>query len=99
MTERYRFGRFVVDPDRMTLQRDGLLLDVKPRVLDLLLALVTRSNETVTRETLLAEVWRSDAATLNNLAQHVFLLRETLGESGAAVQTVPRVGYRLVMDV
>lgn len=99
MTERYRFGRFVVDPDRMTLHRDGLLLDVKPRVLDLLLALVTRSNETVTRETLLAEVWRSDAATSNNLAQHVFLLRETLGESGGAVQSVPRVGYRLVMDV
>lgn len=99
MTERYRFGRFVVDPERMTLHRDGLLLDVKPRVLDLLLALVTRPNETVTRETLLTEVWRSDSATLNNLAQHVFLLRETLGEAGAAVQTVPRVGYRLVMDV
>ena len=69
---------------------------------DVLIALLVRDGQLVTKDELLKEVWPDTFVEEGNLARHIFLLRKTLGETpdGASyVETVPKRGYRFVGPV
>ena len=81
------------------LWRGDALVEVAPRALDLLGALVARAGDVATKEELLREVWPDTFVEEANLSVNVAALRKALGEgpSGHAyIQTVPRRGYRFV---
>jgi DNA-binding winged helix-turn-helix (wHTH) protein len=95
----YRFGPFRVDPIREQLWRGDREVPLNRKAVRLLLALIERSGEVVSKEDLLQRVWPQRGATANNLTQHVFMLRGALGESTGKqryVLTVPGVGYQFV---
>lgn len=95
----YRFGPFRVDPQREQLLRGDAVVPLNRKALQLLVALIERRGEIVTKEELLAVVWPRRGASLNNLTQHVFMLRGALGEAPGTqryVLTVPGVGYQFV---
>jgi DNA-binding response OmpR family regulator len=78
---------------------DGREVGLRPREMDLLLALLARRNQAVSRPTLLAEVWgyRPDART-RTVDWHVAELRRKLEPDPSApryLRTVRHVGYRL----
>jgi two-component system, OmpR family, alkaline phosphatase synthesis response regulator PhoP len=78
----------------------GALIELRPREYDLLLALVRRQGEAVSRRDLLREVWGyNDDVESRTIDSHIVELRRRLHtESPAAVQivTTRKVGYRLM---
>ena len=93
---RYRFGTAEFDEARLDLRVGGLRVDVEQRPLQVLLALLRRAGEVVTKEELFDEVWSGRATVENVLTNAVAKLRRSLGVSDAErIQTVPRAGYRI----
>ena len=101
-TPRYRFAGHTLSPARRTLVREGRELPLIPRCFDLLVLLVERRNEAVSRHDILDAVWRDVVVTDGALSQAVRILRRTLGDDPrkpSFIRTVPRHGYRFVCDV
>ena len=98
-TPRYRFAGHTLSPARRTLVRDGREVPLIPRCFDLLVLLVERRNEAVSRHDILDAVWSDVVVTDGALSQAVRILRRTLGDDPREptfIRTVPRHGYRFV---
>ncbi|MXY24773.1 MAG: transcriptional regulator [Acidobacteria bacterium] len=98
---RYRFFGHILSPARRTLVRDGRELPLIPRYFDLLVLLVERRNEAVSRNEILDAVWSDVIVTDGALSQAVRILRRTLGDDPREptfIRTVSRHGYRFVCD-
>ena len=97
----YEFGEFRLDAKTPSLWRDGKLVQIFPKALEILVLLVCRSGAIVSREELLETVWRDAFVEESNITYTVSLLRKTLDENGKKhfIQTVPKRGYRFVADV
>ena len=96
------FGPFRMDVRRRILTRGGEPVSLPSKALDVLLALLARPGETLSKDELLKEVWPDTFVEEGNLTQMVFLLRKALGESDGGqplILTVPRQGYRFVGEL
>lgn len=94
-TSRWTFGRFVADEASRELRRDGTLIKLEPKPLDLLLLLLRHAGELVTKNELIETIWIGRVVTENVIARCVAKLREALGEAGAEhIVTVHGYGYR-----
>src|ERR1700739_417219 len=96
--ERYLcFGQFQVDLEREELLKEGSRVRLGFKVFQVLLALVERPGETVTREALRARLWPDTFVNYNaNVNTTVNKLRLVLGDSPENpmyVETIPRQGY------
>src|SRR5262244_1317522 len=103
--ERYLcFGQFQVDLQREELFKAGSQVRIPSKVFQVLLALVERPGEIVTREALRARLW-PDGTFVNydaNVNTTVNRLRLTLGDSPEKpiyVETIPRKGYCFLGNV
>lgn len=92
---RYRFGKAEYDASRLMLLLDNTPVNLEQRPLQVLAALLHRADEAVTREELFDAVWAGRPTVDNVLPNAMAKLRKALGEDGARIQTLPRVGYRL----
>src|SRR5215471_10396025 len=98
----YRFGPFLVDRARYRVYRGADVLELTPKLLDLLLHLVDHAGSLVTKEQLLDALWPGANVTDNALAQAVPELREALDDDAATprfIKTVARRGYRFIAPV
>ena len=89
-----RFGRFELRPLEHRLLADGEPVPLGGRAFDLLLALVRRPGELLTRNELIEQVWPGRVVEENNLSVQVNTLRKLLG--GEWLATVPGRGYRFI---
>ncbi|MGH9548908.1 MAG: winged helix-turn-helix domain-containing protein, partial [Terriglobales bacterium] len=101
---RYRFGPFDLDPSQGKLSRSGARVKLQDLPLRLLVLLVERPGEIVTREEVRQRLWPEDTFVEfdNSLGVAVRKLREALRDDADAprfVETVPRRGYRFVAPV
>jgi predicted ATPase/DNA-binding winged helix-turn-helix (wHTH) protein len=87
-----RFGRFELRPDERVLFADGEAVTLGARAFDVLVALTDRPGSLITKDDLLATVWRGLVVEENNLQVQVSALRKVLGQS--ALATIPGRGYR-----
>ena len=99
-----RFGIFELDPRCGELRRRGLKLELQAQPLGLLLALLERPGELVTREELRERLWAGDTfvAFDHGINTAVKKVRRALGDSAASprfVETLPRRGYRFIAPV
>src|SRR5712691_176847 len=88
----YRFGTFELQPNERRLLAGGEPVVLGPRAFDLLIALVERPGQLVTKEELLDCVWPKLVVEENNLQVQVSALRKILGQE--AIATIPGRGYR-----
>ena len=98
----YSFGPYTVDTGSYRLLRGDTVVQVSPKIIDLLLYLVARPSVLVTKDELFRALWPDVAVTDNALTQAVSELRQALGDdpsSPAYVQTVARRGYRFIATV
>jgi DNA-binding winged helix-turn-helix (wHTH) protein/Tfp pilus assembly protein PilF len=98
----YEFGPFRLDPEIRRLLHKGKTVNLMPRAFDLLLILVQRRPQLVTKEELLKQVWPDRFVEENNLTVMVSALRKALGDSYELheyIETVARHGYRFVARV
>ena len=103
-SSRYRFGPFELDAAQGRLLRSGSRVKLQDLPLRLLVLLVERPGEIVTREQLRQRLWPEDTFVEfdNSLGVAVRKLREALRDSADTprfVETVPRRGYRFVAPV
>ncbi len=89
-----RFGRFEIRALERHLLDEGEPVALGGRAFDLLLALVQRAGQLVTRNELIEQVWPGRVVEENNLSVQVNALRKVLG--GDVLITVPGRGYRFV---
>jgi DNA-binding winged helix-turn-helix (wHTH) protein len=98
-----RFGPFQVDQQRQEVTKSGSRLKLQGKVYQVLLALVEKQGEVVTREELRARLWPADTH-INydaNVNTTVNKLRQALGDSSEQplyIETIPRKGYCLVVQ-
>ena len=96
-----RFGTFQLDRKRLDLTKNGARLRLPGKVCQVLVALLERHGEIVTREELRARLWGSDTHVNfdANVNTTVNKLRQILGDSNEQsiyVQTIPRRGYSFI---
>jgi DNA-binding winged helix-turn-helix (wHTH) protein len=92
-----RFGRFELQPGERRLLADGRPVALGARAFDLLVALVARAGQLVSKNELLTLVWPGLVVEENNLQVQVSTLRKRLGPS--AVATIPGRGYRFELEL
>ncbi|HEU5459170.1 MAG TPA: winged helix-turn-helix domain-containing protein [Pyrinomonadaceae bacterium] len=98
----YEFGPFRLDPLKRRLMREGEVVRLTPKALELLLVLIEASGRTVEKDELLEKVWAGTIVEENNLNQNITALRKSLGDSrqdSQYIATIPGVGYRFVAEV
>jgi DNA-binding winged helix-turn-helix (wHTH) protein len=99
-TARYvRFGHIQIDQQRQRVIRDGNELRLQPKAFEVLIALLLKQGEVVTREQLKRTLWsiESQANHDAHLNTTINKLRRALGESidkVSYIETIPRRGYR-----
>jgi predicted ATPase/DNA-binding winged helix-turn-helix (wHTH) protein len=93
------FGPFCLRPTTHLLLEGDKSVQIGLRALDLLIALVERAGEVVSKEELLARVWPGLTVDEGNLRTQMTRVRQALrdGQDGSRyVMTVPGRGYRFV---
>ena len=96
------FGPFRVFPIRRLLTQDGDPVRIGSRAFDILLALLERPGELVTKEELVARVWPKTFVGSDNLAVQIAGLRRALGDGAGQARyviNIPGRGYRFVAPV
>jgi len=101
---RYRFGPFELDPAEGSLSRNGIRVRIQDLPYRLLLMLVERPGEIVTREEVRQGLWPENTFVEfdNSLGVAIRKVRESLNDNAEAphyVATLPRRGYRFVAPV
>ena len=94
--ECYEFGSFRMDPAKRLLLRENEPIPLTPKAFQLLLVLVRRSDEVVSKDELMKAVWPDTFVEETNLTRNVFALRKALGETEQSrfIVTEPGRGYR-----
>lgn len=98
----YEFGPFRLDTVQQLLLRDGQVVPLPLKDLEILLVLVDRCGQVVKKEELLDKVWPGTFVEEGNLTRHVSSLRQALGEGQEGkhyIETIPKRGYRFVAPV
>jgi TolB-like protein/DNA-binding winged helix-turn-helix (wHTH) protein len=94
----YVFGPYRLDPDRRSLSRHGLTVELTPRLFDTLAYLVENHDRLVERDELERAVWRDRSVVVSNLGKAISALRKSLQADGGEdnlIITVPGRGFRL----
>lgn len=93
---RFSFDAFVLDGDRRVLLRDGVELHVEPKTFGLLLALVQRAPNAVSKAELMATLWPDTHVSEATLTSVVADARAALKDDGHAarlIRTLHGFGY------
>jgi predicted ATPase/DNA-binding winged helix-turn-helix (wHTH) protein len=100
--EAFVFGPFRLMVRRRELIAHGVPVTLGQRALDILLVLVRRHGQLVTKNELMDEVWPGVVVEENNLQVHISALRKALGDDKGErryLLTVAGRGYRFVHPV
>jgi cholera toxin transcriptional activator len=100
----FRFGAYEADPGSGELRKSGLRLRVQEQPFQVLLVLLERPSEVVTREELRQKLWPADTFVDfdHSLNTVINKLREALSDSAANprfIETLARRGYRFLAPV
>jgi DNA-binding winged helix-turn-helix (wHTH) protein len=98
-----RFGPFQIDQQRQEVTKSGSRLRLQGKVYQVLLALVEKQGDVLTREELRLRLWPNETHVNYdaNVNTTVNKLRQALGDScdkPVYIETVPRKGYCLVVQ-
>src|SRR5262245_21315919 len=94
----YEFANFRLDVADRILMRDGEVVQLTPKALEILLTLVQNNGRVLTKEELISAVWPDSFVEEGNLARNISTLRQALGGNNL-IETVPRRGYRFTSGV
>lgn len=97
---RWSFAGACFDEGAWTLTVGGQPVALEAKPLELLHELLLNAGEVVTKDELFDLVWPGVTVVESSLATAISKLRKALGDSdGLIIETVPRIGYRLVAPV
>ena len=94
----FRVGDWIVHPSLNALERDGKTVHLEPKVMQVLLTLASEPSEVFTRETVQRQVWPDVVVGEDVLIRAIGKIRRAFNND-SVIETVPKVGYRLVAPV
>lgn len=98
----FAFGPFLLVPERQLLTRDDIPVRIGGRALDILIALVERPGQLVSKAELFSRAWPNTFVEESNLKVNIATLRRALGEKsgdGRYITAVSGRGYKFVSPV
>jgi DNA-binding winged helix-turn-helix (wHTH) protein len=98
----YEFGPFRVDAGRQLLLRDGQPVPLTSKTFETLLMLLQHSEQMVSKDELMKQLWPDTFVEESNLTYHISMLRKALGESPQDhryLVTIAGRGYRFAEKV
>ncbi|MEO0550416.1 MAG: winged helix-turn-helix domain-containing protein [Pseudomonadota bacterium] len=98
----FEIGTWKINPAELTISNGSTTHVLETKIMDVLLALVSRAGQVVTREDLIDEVWETEFGGDESLSRAISLLRKALGDTRGNhqhIQTIPRKGYQLIAPV
>jgi TolB-like protein/DNA-binding winged helix-turn-helix (wHTH) protein len=100
----YRFGLFEVDGRLGELRKQGRLIKLRGRPFDILLLLLGRRGDLISRDELRQQLWPADTFVDfdHGLNSAMNRLRDALGDSAESprfIETLPKRGYRFIAPI
>ncbi len=98
----FYLGDVFVDPREGTVTGPDGSAHLAPKALEVLLCLASQPGATVSSDDLIGEVWGEGRASRDTLTHAISTLRHALGDHHnhpIYIQTLPRRGYRLLVEV
>ncbi len=99
---RFCFESFELDDQCFELRREGRVLELEPKVFDLLVYLLRHRDRVVSKDELIDELWEHRAVSESVLTRCISLARRALddaGEKQQIIQTHYGRGYRFIASV
>lgn len=97
----FYLGDFFIEPLKGNVARKGVTSHLPPKAVEVLLCLASNPGELVSRDELIECVWGEGHGSAEALSHAVSEIRHALddhADNPAFVQTLPRRGYRLVVE-
>jgi predicted ATPase/DNA-binding winged helix-turn-helix (wHTH) protein len=94
-----KFGPFELSSGERVLQRDGVMLPLGGRALDILIYLAERPGEVVTKKELIDHVWPDVVVEEGSLRVHISAIRKALGDGKLGNRYIANIqgrGYSFV---
>lgn len=92
----YSYASIVLDDKKHKVYSCGSEVELTFKEYEILKYLMLNKGIAVTREQLLNKVWGYDSESeTRTVDSHILTLRKKLGESGALIETIRHVGYKL----
>ncbi len=98
----FRLGSFLIWPDLNRIENADQVVQVEPRIMQVLVCLARRHGRVISRNALLDEVWHEVVVSDEALTVAVSELRRILGDDPHAprfIETIRKGGYRLIASV
>ncbi|HHH39516.1 MAG TPA: hypothetical protein ENK50_08075 [Sedimenticola sp.] len=98
----FRIGDWLVRPESGSLERDGKVVKIEPRYMDLLVYLARHQGEVVSADEIHQHVWAGMVVGDHAVYQAVARLRKALGDRPGKplyIETLSKRGYRLLTPV
>jgi len=98
----YVFGHYKLIPlQRRLYSSDGAAVELTVKAFDLLVLLVSRAQDLVTKDEILNQVWPDVEIAESNITTTISMIRRALREDTehAYIETVTKMGYRFVATV
>lgn len=92
----YTYKTITVDDKKHKVYSNGKEIELTFKEYEILKYLLRNKGIAVTREQLLNKIWGYDSESeTRTVDSHILTLRKKLGESGALIETIRHVGYKL----
>lgn len=95
----YQFDQFELDTKIYRLRNDGTIVDVEPKVFELLSYLIANRDRLVTRDELFENLWPGQIVSETSLSNQIKAVRKAIGDDGKSqsfIKTVHGRGYQFV---
>jgi adenylate cyclase len=96
------FGGIQIQPDLNTIVRDGETKKVSPRVMDVLMYLITHSDRVIGADELLTEFWPGRVVEESTVHRLISQIRGALGDSASEqrfIKTISKRGYQAIASI
>ncbi len=102
MASSFRIGDWRVRPRLNSLEKNSESHPLEPRAMEVLVYLAEHTEEVISKDQLIQDVWEGAFVTDEVLTYAVHQIRKALGDDAKEprfIQTIPKRGYRLVAAV
>lgn len=98
----FRIGLWLVEPSLNTVSCNGSRRHLEPKVMAVLVCLAKAQNGVVSKQQLIAEVWKDTFVTDDVLTRSISELRDAFADDARnpkVIQTIAKRGYRLLLPL
>ena len=98
----FRLGDWLVEPSLNRISKGDATVQLELKVMDVLVCLVERAGEVLTRQEIVNRVWATEFISDNTLTHAVTELRTAVGDdarNATFIETIHRRGYRLIAPI